>query len=281
MAVRIITDSTCDITLEDREKMDINVVPLTVNFTDASYADGIDITNEQFFDKLETCKTLPTTSSVAPQSFIDAFQEGLDAGDEIVGVFISGDVSGTFQSACIAKDSIESGSDKIHLVDSRNTTIALALLVFEAVKCRDEGMAASEIASHINSLTPKVRLMALVNTLKYLHKGGRLSLTSTVIGEIIGIKPLMSIVDGKVAAIGKARGIPASLKLMLQKVLEELPDKRYTFVFGHACAPEALEKLLDIIKEPLQITEWFTCNIGSIVGTHVGKGAIGFAYVAE
>jgi len=278
MAIRIITDSTCDISLQDQEKMDIRVIPLTVNFADASYADGVDITNEQFFDKLEHSKNLPTTSSISPQTFIDAFQEGLDAGDEIIGIFISGDISGTFQSANIAK--MELDSDNIFLVDSRNTTVALALLVFEAVRCRDEGMPAADIAVHIDSITPKVRLIAMVNTLKYLHKGGRLGLAPALIGEAIGLKPLTTIIDGKVAALGKAIGVPAALKLMLQKVTDELPDLRYTFVFGHACAPEVLDKLLEIIKDPLQLTEWFTCNIGSIVGTHVGKGAVGFAYVA-
>jgi len=259
--------------------MNIRVIPLTVHFGNESYEDGIDITNEEFFDKLEKSKTLPTTASIPPQAFIEAFQEALDANEEVVGVFISGDISGTYQSACIAKDILN--TDKIHLIDSRNTTLGLALLVFEAAKNRDAGMSASEIAAHINTLTPKVRLMALMNTLKYLHKGGRLSLASTVIGEAIGIKPLASMVDGKVAAIGKARGFPASFRLILQKAMDELPDIKYGFAFGHACAPETLEKLIEFLKDPLQITEWFSCNIGSIVGTHSGKGAIGFAYVAE
>jgi len=279
MAVRIISDSTCDITREDQELMNIKVVPLTINFPDASYIDGVDITNEQFFEKLEKSKTLPTTASVAPQAFIVAFKEGIDAGDEIVGIFISSDISGTYQAASIAKD--ELGSDNIYLVDSRNTSIGLGLLVFEAVKSRDAGLSASEISKNIASLTPKVRLMALLNTLKYLHKGGRLSLASTVIGEVIGIKPLASMVDGKVANIGKARGFPASLKMILQKALDELPDKKYCCTFGHACAPEAMEKLIEYLKEPLQLTEWFTSNIGSVVGTHAGKGSIGFAYVAK
>jgi len=280
MSIRIISDSTCDITPKDQEQMNIRVIPLTVNFGNDSYRDGIDISNEEFFDKLEHSKTLPTTSSVAPQAFIDAFQEALDAGDEVVGVFISGDISGTYQAACIARDILESGSERIHLVDSRNTTLGLALLVFEAAKNRDAGMPAAEIATHISSLTPKVRLMALMSTLKYLHKGGRLSLASSVIGEAIGIKPLASVVEGKVAAIGKARGFPASFKMILQKAMDELPDIKYGYAFGSACAPETLEKLIEFLKEPLQITEWFSCNIGSIVGTHSGKGAIGFAYIA-
>jgi len=278
MAVRIITDSTCDIAREDREQMNITVIPLTVNFPDASYLDGVDITNEEFFGKLDTVKALPTTSSVAPQAFIDAFQEGLNAGDDIVGIFISADISGTYQSACIAKDELE--SDNIYLVDSRNTTIALGLLVLEAARNRDDGLSAEQIAEHIKSLTPKVRLLAMVNTLKYLHKGGRLSLTSTVIGEVLGIKPITSVVNGKVAAIDKARGIPAAFKTILQKALDEIPDKRYGFIFADTCAPELLEKFVEYLKEPLQITEWFSSNIGSIVGTHVGRNAVAFAYVA-
>ena len=278
MAVRIITDSTCDLSCDDRERMNIKVIPLTVNFPDASYQDGVDITNEEFFDKLDECKSLPTTSSIAPQTFVDAFKECLDAGDDVVGIFLSGEISGTFHAACMAKETL--ASDNIHVVDSRNTTIAMALLVCEAVKCRDEGLPAADIAEHIRALTPKVRLLAMVSTLKFLHKGGRLSLSSMVIGEMLGIKPIASIVDGKVAAIGKARGIPAALKTMLQKALDELPDMQYGFAFAHICAPELLEKLIDCVKEPLQITEWLTCNIGSIVGTHTGKGAVGFAYIA-
>ena len=278
MAIQIITDSTCDITNEDRKKLNIKVIPLIVNFADASYEDGVDITNEQFFEKLEASKTLPTTSAVAPQTFINVFKECLAAGDEVVGIFISGDISATYHAACMAKETLN--TNKIHLVDSRNTTLAMALLVYEAVKNRDAGMPAIEIADHIRSLTPKVRLMAMVSTLKYLHKGGRLSLTSAVIGEVLGIKPIASIVDGKVAAIGKARGIPATFKAMLQKAFDDLPDNRYGFTFGHICAPELLEKFIDYMKDPLQITEWFTCNIGCIVGTHTGRGAVGFAYIA-
>jgi len=278
LAIRIITDSTCDITREDQEHFNIKVIPLTVNFPDASYEDGVDISNEEFFAKLETCKVLPTTSSIAPQTFTNAFKEVLDAGDEVVGIFISSEISGTYHAACMAKDALD--SDRIHLVDSRNTTLAMALLVYEAAKNRDAGMPAAEIAEHIRSLTPKVRLMAMVSTLKYLHKGGRLSLTSAVIGEVLGIKPIASIVDGKVASIGKARGIPATFKTMLQKALDDLPDMRYGFTFGHICAPELFEKFVDYMKDPLQITEWFTCNIGCIVGTHTGKGAVGFAYIA-
>ena len=279
MAVQIITDSTCDIAREDQEHMKIKVVPLTVNFTDASYADGVDITNEQFFEKLDTCKSLPTTSQVSPQAFIDVFTSCLDAGDEIVGIFISGDISGTYQAACVAKDTL--GSDKIHLVDSRNATLALALLVSEAVKSRDAGASALEIAGLVNALTPKVRLMAMMGTLKYLHMGGRLSLAQTVIGEALGIKPLASIIDGKVTAIGKARGLSAAFKTILHKVMDDLPDKRYGFTFAHACAPEVLDKLIEYLKEPLQLKEWVYCNIGSIIGTHTGKGAVGFAYVAK
>ena len=279
MAIRIITDSTCDISREDQVRMNIRVVPLTVNFPDASYVDGVDITNEQFFEKLDECKNLPTTSQVAPQAFVDAFQEGLNDGDEVLGIFLSGDISGTYSAACMARETL--GSGKIHLVDSRNTTIALGLLVSEAVKKRDAGVSAPEIAELVNSLTPRVRLMAIMSTLKNLHKGGRLSLAQTVLGEAIGIKPLASIIDGKVAAIGKARGIPAAFKSVLHKVMDDLPDRRYGFAFAHACSPEIYERFINYLRGPLQLTEWLTCNIGSIVGTHIGKGAVGLAYVAK
>jgi len=102
-----------------------------------------------------------------------------------------------------------------------------------------------------------------------------------VIGEALGVKPLASIIDGKVTSIGKARGIPAAFKTILQKIKDDMPDRRYGFTFAHACSPELGEKLIDFLKEHLVLTEWLTCNIGSIIGTHTGKGAVGFAYVAK
>lgn len=279
IAIRIFTDSTCDLSAEDQTRLGACVVPLTVHFSDASYLDGVEITNEEFYDKLDGSEALPTTSQVTPGAFIDAFRPYLDAGDEIVGIFISGSISGTYNSAVMAKEELASGA--LHIVDSRNATLGLALLISEAAKLRDAGFSAAEIAEHISSLTGKVRLLAIINNLKYLRKGGRISATTAVIGELMGVKPLMTIIDGTVQSIGKARGMPAAINELLKKALAELPDLRYGAAFAHTCAPEMAQKVIDCVKGPLKLVDWLTCNIGSVIGTHTGKGAVGFAYIAK
>ena len=279
IAIRIITDSTCDLSKEDQARLDIQVVPLTVQFSGISYLDGIEITNAQFYDKLDQSQELPTTSQVAPQAFIEAFRAQMDAGHEVVGLFISSEISGTYNSACTAKKALK--SENIHVIDSRSATMGLALLVSEAAKMRDEGCGAKQIAEHITTLTKKLRFIAAVNTLKYLRKGGRISAASAVVGEALGLKPIVAIMEGSIHAIGKARGMNLALKSMLDRILADAPDVRYGVAFAHSCVPELAEKAAALYKAPLGLTEWITCSIGSVIGTYAGRGAIGFAYIAK
>jgi len=278
IAIRIFTDSTADLSREDQERLDVHVVPLSVDFSGTSYLDGIDITYEQFYDMLDNCEQLPTTAQVPPQRFVDAFKEYLDAGDEIVGIFISSGISGTYDSACIAKETL--ASDNLYVVDSRSVTMSLALLVSEASKHRDAGFSAQQIAEYVIMLSQKVRLYAALNTLKYLRKGGRVSATTAVMGELLGIKPIVSMIDGVVQIAGKARGMPAAIRTILQKALTELPDLSYGVAFAHSCAPELVEKAIECMKKPLDLIEWLTCGISSVIGTYAGRGGVGFAYIA-
>ena len=279
IAIQIITDSTCDLSREDQERFGIHVVPLTVHFSGVSYLDGIDLTSEQFYEKLETSEKLPTTSQVTPETFTDVFRKHLGAGDEIVGIFVSGAISGTYNSACMAREAL--ASDRLHIVDSRSATMSLALLVSEAVKHRDEGFTAAEVAAHVTALTKKVRFLAAANTLKYIRKGGRISATTVVIGEALGIKPIIAIIDGAAQAIDRARGMKTAVKTILKHALADLPDLRYGVAFAHSCAPEILEKAIACLREPLELTHWLAVNIGSVIGTYAGKGIVGFAYIAR
>ena len=278
VAIRIFTDSTCDLSHEDQARLDIIVVPLTVHFKDESYLDGLEITNEQFYDMLDSSEELPTTSQVPPQMFVDAFKKYIDVGDEVVGIFISSEISGTYNSACIAKEILI--SERLHIVDSRSATMSLALLLWEAAKHRDAGFSAKQIVEHITMLTKKVRFLAAVNTLKYLRKGGRVSATTAVMGELLGMKPIVSMINGTVHSVGKARGMPAALKTILHKALDDLPDLRYSAVFAHSCASELLETAVEYLKDPLKLGDWMVCSIGSIIGTYAGRGAVGLAYIA-
>lgn len=279
IAVRIITDSTCDLSPEDQARLDVQVIPLTVRITGKSYLDGIELSVEQFYEKLDHCNELPTTSQVPPGTFIDAFGKHLDAGDETVGIFISGEISGTCNSARIAKE--ELASDSLFVVDSRSVSMSLALLVSEAAKHRDAGFSALQIAEHITALTKKIRFFTALDTLKYVRKGGRISAATAIVGEVLGMKPIVSIIDGAVQVVGKARGMPAAIKEILHGALADLPDLRYGVAFAHSCAPELAEKAVACLKGPLQLADWLMCGISSVIGTYSGRGAVGFAYIAK
>ena len=277
--VQIITDSTSDITQEEGAALGITVVPLTVHFGSESYRDGIDLSKREFFEKLASAETLPTTSQVPPGEFTALFQRFIDAGDEVVGIFISSEMSGTYQSSVVAREQVN--AEKIYVIDSRTATFELALMVRLAVRFRDEGKTAGEIAERIRALVKRIRLFAVVDTLKYLKMSGRISTTTAFVGGLLGINPIIAIVGGKVESIGKARGLKAGLKLIHEQVAADPPDLNYTVTFGHSNAPEALRETVEYFTKCFNITDYYKEDIGLIVGTHVGPGAAGIAYIAK
>lgn len=279
IAVQIITDSTCDLLPEDIARLGVTVVPLTVHFEDVSYQDGVDITKEQFYEKLEASAQLPSTSMVPPGEFVQAFEPFVAAGDEVFGLFISSDISGTYHSACIAKENFP--EDKVFVLDSRSASLSLGLLVSEAVRFRDAGHSAADIANLMQPLIQKVRFFAAVNTLKYLRKGGRISATSAIVGEMLGIKPIVSIIDGTIHPVGKARGMASAIDHMLQEAKKNLPNLNYGVVIGHSAAPELRDKAIAAMKTPLKLTSWICCEVGATIGTYGGRGCVGLAYIAE
>jgi DegV family protein with EDD domain len=277
--VRIITDSTSDIPQAEAAALGITVVPLTVHFGDEAYKDGIDLTNEDFYKKLAAVETLPTTSQVPPGEFTPLFQGFVDAGDDVVGIFISSEMSGTFQSAVVAREHV--GRDNVHVIDSRTATFELALLVRLAVRFRDAGMTAARIDARIRELIGRVRLFAVVDTLKYLKMSGRISTTTAFVGGLLGINPVIAVKDGRVESAGKARGLKAGLKMIHEFLQADPPDPDYLVVFGHTNAPAALRETVAFFTKEYDIKDYIEADIGTIVGTHVGPGAAGIAYIAK
>ena len=207
--IRIVTDSTSDLSRERREELNIESLPLSVHFGEETFRDGVDITNREFYERLAQVETLPTTAQVNPEEFAALFRKYLDQGDEVVGIFISGAMSGTCQSAAIARDMVD-GEAHIFIVDSHTVTFALGLLVETAVLLRDQGLSAREIAARIEELSGRTRLLAVVDTLKYLKMGGRIRAATAVVGGLLGISPIITIENGLVESIGKARGRKAA-----------------------------------------------------------------------
>ena len=278
--IELITDSTSDISQEEAAQLGIRVLPMSVYFGDQAFLDGIDISNEEFYAHLRQVETLPTTSQINPDAFLTIFQEVLDRGNQAVGIFLSSELSGTFQSAQIAKNILD--SEDIFVVDSRHVAMSLSLLVTEAVRARDEGRTADELVREITALREKLRLYAVVDTLKYLKMGGRISAATAAVGGMLGITPIITVQDGKVESVGKARGRKAGIQWICDRVTGEEPDLSRPIGFVHTDCPEALEAMETAFADTAaQASAVYRKEIGAVVGTHAGPGAAGIAYFVK
>jgi DegV family protein with EDD domain len=277
LSIKIITDSTSDIPLEDQKSLGIDIVSLNVIFDDKKYTDCVDLKKKEFYEMLSKAEHLPTTSQVNPDGFQDLFKSYIDAGDDIIGIFISSKLSGTYQSACIVQQALS--SDRIYVVDSKSATFGLALLVYEAIRQRDKGVPAKEIYDSLMTLRDKIEFYAVVDTLKYLKMGGRLSSSAAILGGMLNIKPLVSIIDGEVKSPDKARGQNAAFAIIAEKIKERLPDKSYPIVFGHSNDPNLMGGFIKYISGSSNVSPDYVCEIGCVIGTHAGPGCVGLAYV--
>ena len=272
MSVKIIIDSTVDTSAATRGKC--TIVPLTVRFGDTEYTDGVTISHQEFYQKLVSSKELPTTSQPTPDAFAQEYQKVVDAGDTAVVLTIASKLSGTYQSATIAAMDFP---EKIFVVDSRNATIGSGILAELAVRLAEEGKTAKEIFDTLLAQREKVRLFAMVDTLEYLKKGGRVSKTVAFAGELLSIKPLIQVLDGKIEMAGKARG-SRQANAMLQKQVETIGvDLTLPYILGYTGTESTL--LEKFIAESGDL--WANADttiIGSAIGTHAGPGAFATAF---
>ena len=277
--VKIVTDSSCDISLQRCMELGVEMLPITVNFGEESYRANLDISNQEFYEKLAAAQELPHTAQITPAQFEKIFQPYKESGDEVVCLFISSQMSGTLQSARVAKNIL--GADNIFLPDTLHVTFALGLLVEEAVKMRDAGLSGAEIVAKIEELVPRVRLFAMIEDLKYLKMGGRLSSTSALVASILGICPIITLKDGLVEVVGKARGKKAAFAAIRKHVEKEPISGDYCVTMGHANAVENCQAFQAYVADLLKKREVHVQDIGSIVGTHAGPGAMGIAYIKK
>lgn len=277
--IRIITDSSSDISLEHAKELNIDLLSLSVSFGEETFKSLTEISNAEFYERLATVEKLPTTSQVTPGEFEDLFRKYTEQGDDVICLLISSKMSGTHQSAVIAKESV--GADNIYIVETMTVTMGLALLVEEAVKLRDKGFTASEIAKEIEEMASRNHLYAIVADLKYLKMGGRLSSTSAFFASILGIVPIITIKDGLVEVAGKARGKQAAFKVIEQLIEKNQVSSDHSIVLGHTNSLENLGLFKEFFASLLKKRVIYTCELGSIVGTHVGAGACGLAYIKK
>lgn len=275
MSVRIVTDSSSDITQAEARALGITVVPLKVIFEDAEYRDGIDITNEEFYQKLKKSKKLPTTTQPSAMDFQEAFEEAPE--DEIVAVLLASQLSGTVQSAVIARESVS--GKKIFIVDSLSATLGLRILVMRAVQLIEEGLSGAEIANILDKEKKELILLAVVDTLSYLHKGGRLSKTAALAGGLLGVKPVITLSDGKLEVLGKERGLLKAFAFLRDTAIGmgELDTNR-PYSLGYTATSDSLEAFSNVLGKNYAPDDAIIDSIGSSIGTHAGPGAIAVAY---
>lgn len=280
MAIRIITDSTSDISIEQAKNMDINIVPLKVIFEDQEYKEGIDITIEDFYVKLVNAERLPTTSQPAPDGFLKHFKEAKAAGDSVIVMVIAAKLSGTYQSAMIAKEMVD--YEKIYVIDSNTTTTALRLLVDQAVKLRDEGNTAEEIVTRLMDIKERIVLIAMVDTLEFLHKGGRLSKSSAVLGTLLKFKPVITLKEGELSVLGKERGVRKGIGRMIEAIGEfGQVDLDYPIHLGYTAHDDKCKLLYDKLTEQYRAEDLSIYPVGCVIGTHVGPGGVVITFVRK
>lgn len=278
MSVRIFVDSTADLIPALREK--VTAVPLTVHFGDKEYADGVEITPDEFYKKLVASKELPTTSQATPYAFSEAFEEAVEAGDTVVAVIISSGLSGTYQSATIAASEFPG---RVFVVDSRNVTISAGVLVEYAFRLLEQGMDAESIAAELTAARGRVRLMAVVDTLEYLQKGGRVSKAVAIAGGLLSIKPIIGINDeGKIDVVAKVRGNKQANAAMNKRALEMDIDFSMPVLLGYTGTSDALlHKYIQESEAFLEGHAYGISVVGPVVGTHAGPNAVAIAFFTK
>ena len=293
MAVRFIIDSASDIVPAEAEAHGLIHIPMKVIFGEEEYSDSVDLTHREFYEKLIENDEIPTTSQINPGVFMSAYQKVVDEGDTAVVITLSGKLSGTYQSAMIALDGFE---DKIFVVDSESVCVGERILIQLGLKLRDQGLSAAEIAAELDLQKKHVRVLALLDTLEYLKKGGRISAAVAFAGNLLSIKPVIAIENGEVSLVGKARGSKKGNNLLRELITNcgginfDMPfclaysglsdSMLQKYIADSGLSDRLLQKYIEDSSEiwsshaeTLPIS-----TVGCTIGTHAGPGAVAVAF---
>lgn len=276
MSVQIIVDSTVD--MPERMKDRFRIVPLTVHFGAEEFIDGVTIDKHRFYERLVESDELPTTSQASPAAFDAIFSDVASVGDSAVVVTLASKFSGTYQSACIAAAEY----DNIYVVDSKSAAIGSGILAEYALECADKGMDAKTIAETLEKKRDEICLIALLDTLEYLKKGGRISKTVAFAGGLLNIKPVITVVDGEIQVIGKARGSKQGNNLLVQKIHESGGiDFDEPIILGYSGLSDSylkkyVEDSRDIWQDKADSLD--STLICSVIGTHTGPSVVAVAF---
>ena len=276
--IRIITDTASDITAKQAEKLNVHLMPISVTFGDDPYDQLADEDFSGFFEKQATSETMATTSLISPGEYLEVFEKARDAGETLIVIPLSSKLSGSFQSAELAKNMTE--YENIHIVDAKQVTTGQRIVVEHAVRLRDEGKSAEEIVAAVLDVAGRIRLYASLDTLKYLVKGGRISKTAGFMGSMLSIKPIIGVEDGAVTAAGKAKGREAANKKILSFVTGNF-DPAFPVLFIYTANREATDNFAKQASEAFGLKNTITYPIGGVIGAHAGPNAVGIVWVEK
>ncbi|WP_176461658.1 DegV family protein [Anaeromicrobium sediminis] len=278
MKIKIITDSLSDIPKEVAQKYDICVLPLKVRFGEVEYEDQVTITIDEFFEKLEKSTELPKTAQVIPSAYIEKIEKYLSEGYEIIIINGSSKVSGTHQSALIAKDATD--PEKVHVIDTLSLSYGCGMMAVEAARMAKEGKTKEEIIEKINSMIDRVEVLFSVETLEYLKKGGRLSPAKAMIGNLLNLKPILHIEGGEIEVMDKVRGSKKIIRKMIDMCRSmSLDGKIGSITLIHGKNEKSFEKMKEEVREELKPVEILESRIGPTIGTHTGPSLIGIIFL--
>lgn len=275
-AIHLVTDSTADIPQAIRDRHRIKMVPLKVHFGEETFLDAVTLSSEQFYPKLAAAQTLPTTSQPSPAEFVEVYQQLLDKEDgEIISIHLSSAFSGTYQSAVLAKSMLEERGERITVIDSKSASYGIGMLAVTAAEGIAAGRSKDEIVEQIFRMREQTKLYFLVDTLEYLHKGGRIGKAAAMFGSLLNIKPILSIGDdGVIVPVDKVRGHKKAVSRIIDLLEQDFAGKKVQVGIAHSNAIESADQLAARIREQFDVEEMTYTFIGPVIGTHVGGGAI-------
>lgn len=282
MAVKLVVDSASDISKKEADELGIHMISMSILFGDKTYMDGVDLSGKDFFEKLIESDELPTTSQINMFQFEECFLELTKDGSDVVAITLSSKLSGTYAGAVSAAGSFPG---KVFVVDSLNASLGERILIQYAVRLLRDGASAEEMVERLNEAKGRIKLMALLGTLEYLQKGGRISAVTAMSGAILQIKPVIAIMDGEVKMVGKAMGSKKGNNLLTQ-LIEKSGGIDFKMPYATAYSGMDDSLLQKYIKDSSSIwkdemDQIPSYCIGSTIGTHVGPGAIAVAFFAK
>ena len=274
--IRLVVDSTFDFSNEFISSHELDVVPLSVQFGTQSYKEKIDLTTEEFYQKMSASSDLPKTSQPAPQLWLEVFEKAVETKDQLIVMTLSSGLSGTYQSACMAAELCSDAT--IEIIDTKNVTLGSQIQALEVLRMIELGLPYEEIVSKARENVSKVRLFALINTLENLIKGGRLSKVEGAVGSLIAIKPFISVdEEGKLVTVSKSRGLRKGISTMVDTMKNDEIDASKPMVCGYTYVDETMNQFLAACDDE-RFVPGLKTSIGAVVGTHAGANAVGIAY---